>query len=320
MDQIWSWDNLFNLCALAQGHPELAADQLRVEADHQDEHGAYPDGMNDMFKHYNFGKPPVHGMLFQHWLAKEVPEFWTLERQEEFYDTLSRFARFWLNQRLDRETGLPYYIHGNETQDNSTLFDQGAPLITPDLAAYLITHIENLEEMAQRLNRPGDAQLWKGEGEQLFERLMRHLWNGERFEAIKVDNRERVWSLSILPFKPLLLGERLPREIREQLVVELQQWFTPHGVATERPDSDLYEADSYWRGPVWAPTTMLLVLALQRCGERQLADTLARNFCQTCADSGFAENFDALSGAPLRDNGYTWTAAAFFCLAKGLSA
>ncbi len=319
MDQIWSWDNLFNLCSLAAGHPELAADQLRVEADHQDEHGAYPDGMNDMFKHYNFGKPPVHGMLFHHWLAKRVPEFWTLERQAEFYETLSRFADFWLNQRLDRDTGLPFYIHGNETQDNSTLFDQGAPIITPDLASYLITHVENLADMADALNKPGDATRWKQTADQLTERLLSCSWNGERFEAIKVDTREKVWSKSILPLKPLLLGERLPEEIREKLIHDLPGWLTDYGVATEQPDSPLYESDSYWRGPIWAPTTMLLVLGLRRCGATELADTLARNFCNTCAMSGFAENFDALTGAPLRDNGYTWTAAVFFCLAGDLS-
>jgi len=319
MDQIWSWDNLFNLCSLAAAHPDLAADQLRVEADHQDEHGAYPDGMNDMFKHYNFGKPPVHGMLFRHWLAKKVPGFWTLERQAEFYKTLSRFADFWLNQRLDRETGLPYYIHGNESQDNSTLFDQGSPLITPDLASYLITHVENLAEMAEALNKPGDAARWIQAADELTERLLSHSWNGGRFEAIKVDTRERVWSKSILPFKPLLLGERLPDDIRAILLKELPGWMTTYGVATEHPESPKYESDSYWRGPIWAPTTMLLTLGLRRCNENELADQLARNFCNTCAQSGFAENFDALTGAPLRDNGYTWTAAVFFCLAGDLS-
>jgi hypothetical protein len=34
-----------------------------------------------------------------------------------------------------------------------------------------------------------------------------------------------------------------------------------------------------------------------------------------CERSGFAENFDALTGNGLRDRAYTWTAAAYLVLA-----
>ena len=48
------------------------------------------------------------------------------------------FFKYWLNHRLDEETGLPYYLHGNDSGwDNSSLFDEGVPLIAPDLAAFL---------------------------------------------------------------------------------------------------------------------------------------------------------------------------------------
>jgi hypothetical protein len=33
-----------------------------------------------------------------------------------------------------------------------------------------------------------------------------------------------------------------------------------------------------------------------------------------CAASGFAENFDAMTGAGLRDRAYSWTAAAYLAL------
>ena len=82
-------------------------------------------------------------------------------------------------------------------------------------------------------------------------------------------------------------------------------------------DSPLYESDGYWRGPIWAPPTLILTDGLRRAGESALAADIARRFCNLCRQSGFAENYDAVSGAPLRDRAYTWTASVFFELLRG---
>ena len=46
-------------------------------------------------------------------------------------------------------------------------------------------------------------------------------------------------------------------------------------------------------------------------GEDDLVKTIARAFCEMCKQNGFAENFDALTGAGLCDLAYTWTASVF---------
>ena len=88
-----------------------------------------------------------------------------------------------------------------------------------------------------------------------------------------------------------------------------------HGLATEPPTSEAYEPDGYWRGPIWAPSTALLVDGLRRSGHGELADLVSDRFRALCERSGFAENFDALSGQGLRDRAYTWTAAVYLVLA-----
>ncbi|MFP4377349.1 MAG: MGH1-like glycoside hydrolase domain-containing protein [Spirochaetales bacterium] len=67
-------------------------------------------------------------------------------------------------------------------------------------------------------------------------------------------------------------------------------------------------------GPVWGPSTYLIVEGLRACGEDELAETIADRFCRTCAENGFAENFDALTGEGLRDRAYSWTASVFLLL------
>jgi glycogen debranching enzyme len=96
----------------------------------------------------------------------------------------------------------------------------------------------------------------------------------------------------------------------------LQDLITEHGLATESPRSPHYQPDGYWRGPIWAPPTLLAVHGLWRLGQRGLARDLARRFCLLCERQGFAENFDALTGAGLRDRAYTWTSSVFLVLAR----
>lgn len=315
MDQVWSWDNLFNMAALAQVEPELAMDQLRVVADHQNAAGAYPDGLNDLTMHYNFAKPPVHGLLFD-WIDRHAPGFWTPQRRDEARHTTTRFVRFWLNHRLDAATGLPYYIHGNETADNATFFDGGYPVVTPDLPAYLAMTCRWLGDDAETCGDTSAARRWKTTAQDLVDQMTEHLWDGTRFAALRLADRSRVSSLSLLSVMPLVAAPLLPRAVRDSLATELARFATPVGFASERPDSPDYRDDAYWRGPVWAPNVMLLADALEQLGRKREAAAAAGAFCRACMRSGFAENFDASSGEGYRDRGYTWTASVFLCLSR----
>jgi glycogen debranching enzyme len=114
---------------------------------------------------------------------------------------------------------------------------------------------------------------------------------------------------------PIALGTELPTEIRTSLAAGLKAHLTPHGLATEPLDSPHYAADGYWRGPIWAPATLLIEDGLRRSGHEDLADDISSRFRRLCEMSGFAENFNADTGAGLRDRAYTWTAAGYLLLA-----
>ncbi len=320
MDQIWSWDNCFNAAALAKGHPDLAMDQLLVFADHQDSFGAYPDGLNDGFKHYNFSKPPVQALLLN-WIRTHAPEFWTVARIEALYPTLARFTQWWLDHRRTPGDRLCYYLHGNDSGwDNATMFDASVPLISPDLNAFLVVQQQLLAEMASILEMPAEPQRWRQSAEAMLDALLERLWRSDRFVAIRTADGAVVDSESLIPNMPIVLGPALGDEVVAALVERLEGFVTEWGLATERPDSPHYDGDGYWRGPVWAPSTLLAVEGLRCAGRDELADRIARNFCHLCRQHGFAENYDAVTGAARRDRAYTWTASAFLCLARELDA
>ncbi|WP_431307989.1 MGH1-like glycoside hydrolase domain-containing protein [Arenivirga flava] len=64
---------------------------------------------------------------------------------------------------------------------------------------------------------------------------------------------------------------------------------------------------------------MLVEDGLRRAGHVDLADDVRGRFLRLCEQSGFAENFDAVTGEGLRDRAYTWTASAYLMLARSLA-
>ncbi|MGC9669604.1 amylo-alpha-1,6-glucosidase [Planosporangium sp. 12N6] len=313
MDKVWSWDHCFNALALAAGQPELAWDQFLLPFDHQDSSGSLPDSVAHSEVLYNFVKPPIHGWALRR-LRREIP---ALPRAEMLraYRMLEGWTRFWLISRRVPGRPLPHYQHGNDSGwDNATTFDPGRVVESADLAAYLVLQLRQLADLAGELELPGDAVAWSRTADRICGALV-DLWSGEQFAARAAGTDDTWTSASLLDLMPIVLADELPDPILQALVGRLHCHLTPHGLATELPTSPHYQADGYWRGPIWAPATVLIEDGLRRGGFTALADDISSRFRTLCERSGFAENFDALTGAGLRDRAYTWTASGYLILA-----
>ncbi|MET9444086.1 trehalase family glycosidase [Streptomyces sp. NPDC006610] len=316
MDKVWSWDHCFNALALAPGHPGLAWDQFFLPFDHQDESGALPDSITHSEILHNFVKPPIHGWAFGH-LRRRLPTPLTRSQLTDAYARLSHWTDFWLTARRAPGAVLPHYQHGNDSGwDNATTFDPERVVVTADLAAFLILQLRELAELAAELGLEADAHRWARTAGTIQAATFAELWTGERFATRAADGTDTWTSASLLDLMPIVLGEYLPDDISALLAGRIQSHLTPHGLATEQPASPHYLSDGYWRGPVWAPSTVLIEDGLRRAGHHRLADDISARFRALCEVSGFAENFDALTGTGLRDRAYTWTASSYLLLAE----
>ncbi len=326
MTAVWSWDHAFNALAQASGHPELAWDQFMIMFDDQNEQGCLPGLISDRERYWPYVKPPVHGFLFDRLLNALPSGFCGSERLREAYDKMSAQAVYWLEHRDPFKRGLPVYWHGNDSGwDNSTVMLAGTPVVATDTVAYLVRHTKTLAELANRLGKANEADKWRGHSDRLLETMLDELWTGDSFAmpslCSKTSRQNQSEGDSLLPFMTLVLGRRMPVDIRRKLVAGLTRpgrFMTDWGLASESLASPWYENDGYWRGPIWAPSTLLAVEGLREFGEDKLAARLARGFCDMCASHGFAENFDARTGQGLRDRGYTWTSSVFLWLANSL--
>jgi glycogen debranching enzyme len=315
MDKLWSWDHCFNALALAPGLPDLAVDQFLAPFDHQDEAGALPDSITHSEVLYNFVKPPIHGWAFRR-LRATLGRPLRSDELTEIHDRIAGWTGFWLDSRRRPGHELPYYQHGNDSGwDNSTTFDVDRVVEAPDLAAFLVLQLDVLAELATEIGRPA---AWKEHRDRILEALVEELWSGDTFVARGALSGRPSGASSLLVLLPLVLGERLPEDIRRALADRLGLHLTEHGPATEPVDSPHYDPDGYWRGPIWAPSTALIEDGLRGSGFPELADTVSERFRRMCEASGFAENFDAQTGAGLRDRAYTWTAAVYLVLAADM--
>ncbi|MFG2577537.1 amylo-alpha-1,6-glucosidase [Streptomyces sp. NPDC048481] len=316
MDKVWSWDHCFNALALAPGSPALAWDQFSLPFDHQDETGALPDSVTHSEVLYNFVKPPIHGWALRR-LRERLHEPLDRTQLAHAYARLTCWTDFWLTARRAPGSVLPHYQHGNDSGwDNATTFDTARVAVTADLTAVLILQLDELARLAAELGFPDDARHRTRTADALQAALLDGLWDGERFLSRPAHGGAPTPSASLLDLMPIVLGDRLPPEVRDRLAARIETHLTAFGLATEHPGSPRYEADGYWRGPIWAPATVLVEDGLRRAGHARLADEISARFRALCETSGFAENFDALTGRGLRDRAYTWTAAGYLVLAR----
>jgi len=320
MTNIWSWDNCFSAIYLSKFKPHLALDQFMLFADLQHETGMYPDFANNKYVSYSCTKPPIHGWCYQYLIKNNKAYFMDAKHLEAAYSTLTRMTEFWLKYRMSTY-GLPFYVHGNDSGwDNSTLFNEGIPVITPDLSAYLINQIDFLSEIAFSLGHTEESESWKEISNKLLDRLLEFLWRENHFSAFLLsEDRYIQHHNSLQLYLPIIISNRLPKEVSSKLIADLKnshKFLTPYGLATESMNSQFYKKNGYWRGPIWAPIMLILIDSLKNMGEENFAYMLASRFCKAVKIGKMAENFDPMTGEGLVDPAFAWTSSVFMTLAN----
>ncbi len=265
MDKVWSWDHCFNALALATGLPELAWDQFRLPFDHQDSSGALPDSVTHSEVLYNFVKPPIHG-----WALRQLRQGLPARDAGELlgtYRLLERWTDFWLTARRVPGHPLAHYQHGNDSGwDNATTFDPERVVESADLAAFLVLQLRELADLAAQLGLAEAVRSWNQAADRMRTALLGSCGPASGSRPAR-PRTQRTWtSASLLDLMPIVLGGELPDRIRDTLVRRIRAHLTPYGLATELPGSPHYEPDGYWRGPIWAPATVLIEDGLRRAG------------------------------------------------------
>lgn len=317
MTNVWSWDHCFNAMASAYNNHSEAFDQFMIMFDFQNETGRIPDSVNDYNVSWSFCKPPIHG-----WALEKMMQLIDFSEEElnQIYNKLSNWTNWWFNFRMTANGVFEYY-HGNDSGwDNSTAFKELPPVQTPDATAFLVIQTEVLGDVALKLGKLFEAKEWKAKSDKLLNNMIDYCFEDGMPKAKLSRNDEIVECDSLILYLPIILGDKLPKIIKENIlnILKSDKFYTNYGFATESPRSEEYISDGYWRGPIWAPSSMIIIDGLYQCGEIDFAKEATHKFCKMIEKGGCSENFDALTGDGLRDRAYTWTSSVFMLLANRL--
>lgn len=312
MSSVWSWDHCFNALAIAQADLNLGLHQFFIPFEKQAKNGVLPDYVNpDLEVVWGVTKPPIHGWCFSKLMDMGVQDPKILRKA---YKHLSKWTNWWLNFNDSDNDGIPEYSMGCDSGwDNSTVFDLGYFVESPDLAAFLILQMRCLAKIAKQLHMQNAEKSWLKKADDLFERFEKHFWENDCYNAkVSGSHKSDESPTSLIVLETLVLGHLLTPQKRDSMIARLKKMFlTDYGLSTECYYGPYYKADNYWRGAIWAPSTYLIVDGLMDAGEIQLALEIAKKFCDMIAFTahGDFENFNALTGEGLRASGYTWTSS-----------
>ena len=303
----------------------------------QDEFGMLPDNANEMSIVSLASKPPFQGFALM-WIFDHIP-FDELDPElcEKLYYPMTRWIGWWMTMRDGDWDGLPAYMHADESGwDDSTIFVDGTPVATPDLAAFLVLAMEACSTLARRIGKLDEAEAHMSESKAMLEKMIKNFWTGEKFICLREVTHKAVDSESIVAYFPIILGKRLPQEIIDKIAADLgdpTKFKTPQGFTSESLSSPYYDDSmgGYALGMRLAPAQFIVILGLYYAGKRELALEQARIWCDLGIDAGPLTVWRKPVPIPMGDDpfhppiftgikppgGFTsWGSAIFFVLAE----
>ena len=269
----FGWQQSYQSMA-ATGDPKAAAQLLLTMFDYQDKGGQLPDSVGDIGVTYRVTKPALQGLALLHLLdnfdiSGVDSALWT-----ELYDKMARFARWWLVSRDRNRSGLPQYFHSDESPGEwCDIFRNGLPVYSPDLVAFVSLLCEGCGRLAGILGKTEEEKTWMQTAKRLIDTMLERLWDGNRFHSEMVKTGTVMESDCVLMILPIMLGNRLPKDVLDKLIHQMlhgegEHAFKPTGFSL------MYN--------------VLLSVGLYNTDHRDIALQIAHMSADTIASVGFS--------------------------------
>jgi putative isomerase len=321
---VWHWDQFFHAIAYRHIDTRLAEDQIRIVLDHQRPDGMLPDAVHDegTVTHLmlpvdaDVTKPPLAAWT----VLKLYQKSGHLDFLEEVYEALVRWHNWWMKSSSN-EVGLAEYRHPfSSGLDDSPLWDEGMPVVSPDLNTYICIQQESLARIADLIGLSHEAIEFREGADWLAHLMLKHLWSEQDglFWAMHDGQPVRV----VTPFSllPLWTG-RLPPGVNERLLQHLTnptEFWLDWPIPTVSKADPKFDPMQMWRGPTWANINYLFIDALERIGQDKLARQLRQKTLNLLMlHSDIYEYYHPVTGErpPKSAPMYGWSAATFIDLA-----
>ena len=265
--------------------------------------GALPVDVNPGALNDTNTQPPLQGFALTFLVRQCGENFITPEMAAGLLPRFERWIAFWTTWRsAGRGDDLVAIHNPNESGwDDASIFVKGFPAINADTQAMLIECMYACAILARRLGDKAREEDWTRRAERALHTLVTEFWDGEKF--VTKYRGEPVESLSLACYQPIMLGDRLPKEIAHKIAEKLLEegnFLSPIGLCTESMKSPMCHWGWHFTlGRVVGPANMFCALGLALAGEKEAAREIAERWCANVAERGPRLGFSPYPVYPL---------------------
>ncbi len=252
--------------------------------------GALPVDVNPGALNDTNTQPPLQGFALTFLVRQCGEDFITPEMAADLLPRFERWIGFWTTWRsAGRGDDLVAIHNPNESGwDDASIFVKGFPAINADTQAMLVECMYACAILAGRVGDAERKQAWTARADRLLNTLVTEFWDGEKF--VTKYKGANVESMSLACYQPIMLGDRLPKEIARTVAKKLTEegdFLSPIGLCTESMRSPMCHWGWHFTlGRVVGPANMFCAVGLALAGETEAARTIAERWCANVAARG----------------------------------
>ncbi|NLT39612.1 MAG: hypothetical protein GXX89_04000 [Clostridiales bacterium] len=283
-----AWHQYYHACTFNK-NKEFAWSLIMSLFELQRPDGQLPDAVSDDVSKFHACKPPIQGFSFL-WLMDHTDIFDNEKnRIATLADKLEKNLAWYMRTHDLDHNGIPEYQHSDESGwDDSSVF-KAPPVESPDFVAYMALGYEALSRFRSILGDEAAAEKHMAQSQAFVDHLVNVMWDGEKFNARTAGTFEIVDTWSAMLYIPVILGKRLPENIREKLCADLMNedmYLSPNGIRTESISS--FDFEGMWTlGSVLPPVQFIMCVGLDACGHPEYAAEVTRRYAAFLDESGF---------------------------------
>jgi glycogen debranching enzyme len=277
---MWLWDSVFHSFAMNRIDPQLSSELLMAMLDAQRPDGMAPHIATVSGHTSEITQPPLLA-----WAIQENDA--VLGDRAQLADLLPRLEAYleWNLAHRDRNGNglLEWAIEANAKSrsgesgmDNCPRFDGAVALDAPDFSAYQAHDMACLAQMADTLDLPDRAGLWRGRSQAMAQAIQARLWHQDRqFYCDRDMDGHFVPVRAVSGFMPLLLDGIPPERVDalERALLDPSGFGAPCPIPSVALDEPAWSTDM-WRGASWINMNYMTILGLKRHGRTATARLL----------------------------------------------
>ena len=216
-------------------------------------------------------------------------------------------------EKLDYDRYMALVGYGRARNWDAEAIRASAPFWVADVGvnAILLRADKDLLALARRWGEravAAEIEAWTAAGT----RGLTRLWESATasFRSLDLLSREPAGGVGAGTFLPLYAGAADAQQAAA-LAARLKRWLgrACFAVPSHDPESSVFDARRYWRGPVWLIMNRMIAEGFAAYGHGNLAERIRTDSARLVAAGGFAEYFEPFTGEGLGGDSFSWTAA-----------